>query len=241
MEKYDYILPIGESCITSYNLRKRNLQQAAYPFDWLMDFKLDKFVYYHTTQYKDFLLKENLEEYLDIPPTSNAHYKDIKTNILFVHCFKKNACLSDFDEVKTIFWRRINRFCRHFYKAKRVLLVYTSKSDNYSDEELKKMHAILASHKKKGRLELLYIVNVQQPNIYIYIRLSPEITKVTMSYSNDNFIPGQGGGEYWKGVQPLWDTLLNNYGLTTKFYKVFFKFLACFVPNKKLRKRIRRL
>lgn len=240
MKKYDYILPIGESCITSYNLRKRNLQVEAYPFDWLMDFKLDKFVYYYKSDFNDFLLRDNLKKYLDIPPTSCEHYIDSRTKILFVHCFKKNAELSDFDEVKEKFVKRIDRFKKRF-NSRKVLLIYTSKTDDYSDDELLKLYEQLKTIKKYGVLDILYVLTVPDPYIYIYNHISEHIVKVTMSYSNDGLLPGQGDGKYWKGIQEFWDKLLSDYALTFKWKKTFFKIIACFIPIKKIKKKLRKV
>jgi hypothetical protein len=56
MTEYNFICPIGESCIASHNLRENLLQTESYPFDWLMDCKLDNFIHYIQTDFRDFLL-----------------------------------------------------------------------------------------------------------------------------------------------------------------------------------------
>ncbi|MBR1733845.1 MAG: hypothetical protein IJ730_00085 [Alphaproteobacteria bacterium] len=55
MKQYDFVVPIGESCIASFNLRRLGLQMCSYPFDWLMDFKLKSFSYYLNNNFLDFL------------------------------------------------------------------------------------------------------------------------------------------------------------------------------------------
>lgn len=239
-KKYDFILPIGESCITAYNLRERNLQKEAYPFDWLMDFKLKNFVHCLSVNFSDFLLKENLEPYLDIPPTSNAHYKDKNTGILFVHCFNKEADLKDFDSVNEMFTRRIKRIQKRLAQSKKALLVYTSKSDCYDDKTLIQFYNQIAKSFPNCTIDLMYIVMSEKDNLFATQKISKHIEKIEMTYSEH--IEANKNDE-WKGIKPLWDKLLNDIELKkpSKILKIFFNILSIFLPNKELRHNVNSL
>ena len=41
LQSFDLFVPFGEQCITSWNLRKNNLQTESLPFDWLAHVKLN--------------------------------------------------------------------------------------------------------------------------------------------------------------------------------------------------------
>lgn len=245
LKYYDAILPIGESCITSYNLRIRNLQNSAFPFDWLMDFKLDKFVYYLENDFKDFMLQDNLVPYTDIPPTSCEHYRDIKTNILFVHCFSKPFDINnDFYVIRDKFFKRIQRF-KFFINKKNVLLVYVSKTDCYDNNQIVEFYNKIKKIYNKQNIDLFYIVNVKECDIYQNEVISQHITKFTISYSNEGYLPGQGPNQTWIGLQLLFDKIFENVRLKNDkiliIRKYTLKLLACFCPIKTLRKRIKNI
>lgn len=245
IKHYNAILPIGESCIASYNLRVRNLQKFALPFDWLMDFKLDKFVYYLENDFKDFMLQENLALYTDIPPTDCEHYRDIKTNILFVHCFPKPFDMnSDFDIIRDKFLKRIQRF-KFFIRKKNILLVYVSKIDCYDDRQIIDYHKRIKNIYGKQNIDLFYIVNVKECDIYESYPISQNITKFIISYSNEGYLPGQGPNQTWIGLQPLFDKVFENIRLKNDKILIIKKYalrlLACLCPIKTLRKKIRNI
>jgi hypothetical protein len=237
MKKYDFICPIGESCIASYRLRESLLQIESYPFDWLMDCKLDNFIHYLQTDFCDFLIKENLELYKDIPPTNCEHYKDLTTGTLFVHCFKKNASLDeDFIMVNKIFQRRIKRFRNRIKQSKRILFVYVSKTDLYNDGDLLlKAEKIFQSFNKK-HIDLLYIVTVNE-HVFKETYLSQKVKKVEMQYKDEYSICNR----EWKGISKLFHNVFSKIKLSKQiaYRKKFLKTLAVLIPSKKLRKKAR--
>lgn len=242
---YDAILPIGESCITSYNLRIRKLQIFAFPFDWLMDFKLDKFIYYLENDFSDFMIKDNLVLYTDIPPTNCEHYRDIKTDILFVHCFPKPFNMNNnFNIIRNKFIERIKRF-KYYMNKKNILLVYISKVDCYDDKQIIDYYNKIKSLYKKQNIDFFYIVNVKECNVYKYIVIHKHIKKFIISYSNDGYLPGLGPNQTWIGLQPLFDKIFVNVRLKTdkmlitKKYAI--RFIASLCPIKTLRKKIRNI
>jgi hypothetical protein len=228
--EYGFICPIGESCIASHNLRENLLQVESYPFDWLMDCKLDNFIHYMQTDFHDFLLKENLKLYKDIPPTSCEHYKDVSTGTLFVHCFKKGAPLDeDFMAVYEIFQRRIKRFQNRIKQSRRILFVYVSKTDSYSDEDLmlktekisnilnKKYSGVLS----KKHVDLLYILPINSC-VFKEKYLSKNVKKIEMQYKDEYSTPNI----EWKGIPKLFNKAFSQIKLSKQIaYKKKFFYL----------------
>lgn len=221
MKKYDFICPIGESCITSYNLRRKKLQLQALPFDWLMDFKLESFVHYLLNNFSDFMLLENLELYLDIPPTSCDHYKDKQTGTLFVHCFQSKTILqNEYPLVKEKFDRRITRMQENIKNANKILFVYTSKTDCYSNSDLIDYYNKIIELYPAKTIDFLYILPIKEKCTYKKFKVSSNITKIIMTFTNDKI----SADDEWKGIKKLWDKALSQIKLKKKntlFDKVY--------------------
>jgi len=241
MKKYDFVIPIGESCITSFNLRRLGLQRCSYPFDWLMDFNLDAFYYYLRNNFSDFLIKENLVPYLDIPPTSCWHYRDIITNILFVHCFQKPYSLDEsFDVVKNQFNRRIDRFIRHLKTGKSLLFIYVSKKDCYDDDYLISYLENISILYPQCVIDFVYILTVKQENVYIEQKINEHLNKIVMSYSDENLDPGMGDGNHWQGMHYLFDRALKDITVPKhNILKIVCNILSCLILIKKVKVKIR--
>lgn len=67
-EKYDLICSLGGNCMAASQIRQRGLRVASLPFDWTFivnDKPLYKLAEGFKNKFKDFLLKENLQEMTD--------------------------------------------------------------------------------------------------------------------------------------------------------------------------------
>jgi hypothetical protein len=139
------VIPIGSNCETSHILRKHNLRENAYPFDWncaslemvynvlndnFQDFLNDIFI---GTEINRLYFGDN-DDYI----ISNEKIFPIickKYNILFPHDYNKVDVIS-INKVKNKYKRRIDRFINLIQSNKTIYLVCCNK--NFSLNEWQK-------------------------------------------------------------------------------------------------------
>jgi len=117
-------LPLSEDCYSTSHLDSSNLRSEAYYFDWLI-INTSTCLTLFKNDFKDYLIKENLrcigKNKIKFKHT-DIMVKDIKNNIFYLHHF--NNIDLDFDKVKSMFDRRIERLNNHFKENKKVELYF---------------------------------------------------------------------------------------------------------------------
>ncbi|MDR0678464.1 MAG: hypothetical protein LBF44_02930 [Holosporaceae bacterium] len=149
----------------------------------------------------------------------------------------------DFIEVYEIFQRRIKRFRSKIKQSKKILLVYVSNIDLYTDEDLvlktekisdiltKKYSGILS---RKKHIDLLYILPVNS-QVFKEKYLSENVKKIEMQYKDKYSTPNT----EWKGIPELFNKTFSQVKLSKQiaYKKKFFELLIKLIPFKKLREK----
>lgn len=134
-EKYDLICSLGGNCMATSQIRQRGLRVASLPFDWTFivnDKPLYKLAEGFKNKFKDFFLKENLQEMTDEEKAKTAHedmakYVDTFSNYYYINHFQKNIEIdNEYEKVKEKYDRRIERFIAFVEKADSILFVLST-------------------------------------------------------------------------------------------------------------------
>ena len=182
-KKFDLICSIGEDCACSMYLRKFNLQNGSYPFDWLTKSNFDTRINLIINNFKDFCNKEDFEKLKiirgKVADYKNINYENKKTNFYFYHDFDANLNFNDaYKIVKKRYERRINRFYKHINNSKNILFVFWGRSDVIDNEKLKVYHQQLNNKFRNQNIYLLILENTPNQNNFIYDNISENILKL---------------------------------------------------------------
>lgn len=101
---FDYYVSLGSMCMVASSMSKYGLRSFSAPFDWLVTLNFNEVLHYIETDFKDFLLQENLERLEDQP---NCFY-DKKSGVRFLH--DNENFETEYDKLKDKYNRRIDRF-----------------------------------------------------------------------------------------------------------------------------------
>ncbi len=126
---YDKIIPLGDRCNCTQNLKYYNLRPIGrkFPFDWLKGSDLKSRIDVIMDDFRDFLVADRLQQIDYIKPERAANYRfyDTKTKLVFAHDFPKNLSFADgFQLAVRTFLPKIQRFMNVFAAHEKVLLVY---------------------------------------------------------------------------------------------------------------------
>lgn len=142
-KKYDLICSLGGNCSACHNLIYRNLRLCAFPFDWLYmkeDTVLLNLAKCFANNFSNFMLKENMkfithEEFGPNGHNDRIFYQDIETGYYFLNHFNKKIDENfEYENVKKIMDRRLERFKKILQKSKNILFVL---SNSFEVEEEK--------------------------------------------------------------------------------------------------------
>ena len=162
--KFDLIVSLGEDCACTSYLRRFNLQNHSYPFDWLTNGHFENRIELVVNNFKDFINKDDLKEMerpKHFPPDSlHKYYENTRTKLYFWHDFSLNI---DFDEdynaVKEKYDRRIKRFYEEIEKSEKVLFVWLSHSSVQDVELIKETYSRFTNKFLGKEIFLLMIEN----------------------------------------------------------------------------------
>jgi len=90
--KFDLVISLGEDCPCTSYLRRFNLQDYSFPFDWLTKASFETHINLLVNDFENFLNKENLV-LIQKPENTNVdnkhdYYKDTVLDFYFYHDFK---------------------------------------------------------------------------------------------------------------------------------------------------------
>jgi hypothetical protein len=121
-------VPLAEDCNTTFYLKKVNLRNEAYYFDWII-ISPEVILSFFLSDFKDYLKLENLEELPQSGELGFVGFKPTKIRVVdkvwkvrYLHHF--NYLEKDFIEVKRMFDKRIERLNSHFKKNDSVMFYY---------------------------------------------------------------------------------------------------------------------
>ena len=121
--KYKNIIPLGYYCGICQELERKGFRKYSLPFDWLITEDFEKVLYCIRTSFKDFLVKDNLRQEVDVNPN---YYYDIALDMHFYHDFLSTSTMNQqYGKVKPKYDRRIQRF-QNLIKEPSLYLRYLS-------------------------------------------------------------------------------------------------------------------
>lgn len=186
---YDVIYSIGHDCSCAANLKRFHLRNTSGVLDWLWGPTLSEVFKVLSDDFKDFLIKDDLEKLAKNPVQTNHdlshdYYHNKRNNYEFLHDFPSNIPLSDcFDTVKEKYNRRIARFLDDIYSNKDILLVYLMNHNTfkYSDKELIRLCNAYCLHIGRS-VDFLFIANDQSMGHLISEKaIQKNIVKISLS------------------------------------------------------------
>lgn len=101
---FDYFISLGFTCPVASSMSKYGLRSFSGVFDWLITPDFGWVLHYIETDFKDFLLQENLERYDEYP----LHFRDKQSGFRFLH--ETVGFESRYGELKEKYDRRIGMF-----------------------------------------------------------------------------------------------------------------------------------
>jgi len=220
MRKYDFILPLGSTCVTAHNLRKNGLQKESLPFDWIWIPSVSTITEFFNDDFTSFFRKENLQF---VRNNGDADiYKDTSNHTEFWHDFMVGKNFDEiYPKIKNKYHRRIIRAYEYIDKADSILLFRTikirekrNKNDDHLFAETKmQTHDLINDLKALQRLfpnkkiELLLIYLYCNKHEFLEYDINHDIHICEM-YNDEGF--------GWKGNEQQIAAVLQKYGLTYK-------------------------
>lgn len=209
MEKYDFIIPFGSYCVTSYTLRANSLQTQSLPFDWIYYANLPICIELLRNGFKDFLSKDKLE--YQARESKDFIFKN-SYGIELIHDFKNKDLEIDYDEVSARYKRRIERLYQKIEKAQSILFVNIANIDNYSENQIADYAQELNSLYPHKKVKLLYFS-------YIKGLKKIEVKKQSALFDIINLPEQQGDLVKGKNVLKLYHKLFSKYQLSSETQK----------------------
>lgn len=169
--KYDLCFGIGENCDMSFALRRRGLQIASYPFDWLANSEFEKDLDIVLNEFDKFFEKEDLEKLEGESINRSAKYMNKRNNLHFVHDFPLESNFEDYyDSVRIKYEKRSKRLLTNIKNSKRVLIAFVLHRDNPLQNVLdvvSKYKSLLNDKYPNVVFDFIYIMNTQEQD-YTY-------------------------------------------------------------------------
>ena len=138
--KFDLIFSLGDSCACTSYIRRYNLQNFSYPFDWIRGGNLGVRIDYLLNNFNGFCAKDNLEK-LDKGENSTEvkcdYYIDRVSGLYFIHDFASGVPFDEaYSEVMEKYERRINRLFQEINASQRILCVWQCSNGRESEDNL---------------------------------------------------------------------------------------------------------
>ena len=190
--EYDAIISLGGSCATCLQLRKRELQTYAYPFDYVFcenaQFQFEMLAKLFETNFEGWLKKKNiipLEE-KERGISDLFQYKDGYTGYRYIHDFKKKVSE---DGVYEAFYEKYNRRLKRLYdkieNSKRIMFISDSVSNLTFGDVQRFMDVI--HHKWKNKKFKLSIMNFNSRKDEILEKNNVKIVNLSREKNNYDF------------------------------------------------------
>lgn len=167
--KFDLVISLGEDCACTSYLRRFNLQDYSFPFDWLTKASFETRINLLVNDFENFLNKENL---VLIPKPENTnvdnkhdYYKDTVLDFYFYRDFKSNTNFEkEFIDVKNKYLRRIERLYNAIESSENILFVWWSR-DKHQDEAI--INSSYDKLKDKFKNKEIYLLIIEFSEIQI--------------------------------------------------------------------------
>ncbi|OGI23231.1 MAG: hypothetical protein A2287_07765 [Candidatus Melainabacteria bacterium RIFOXYA12_FULL_32_12] len=249
--EYDFIFSIGEDCACTGYLRKHNLQNFSYPFDWLTKASFESRIDLLVNDFKDFLNPEDIKFLPKNPELNNDpnydYYENIRTGFYFYHDFPANSdLLVNLNVVEEKYARRINRLYKHIAEAQTILIVWLSRDKFIDENRLKVAYEKIDSKFPDKNIDFLILENDsnRKPNECECVSVTDNIKKYV--YDNASYDYSNPMAECMGNIEQT-SKIFDNYKMNVKLKvlienkikMVLGKFIALFIPTRSLRRRFK--
>ena len=168
------IIPLGGTCSIAYQLKKNNLRNKAYPFDWVRISNLSNINHLLENNFDKFFLDLKLVEFSKNFKVNNMNGSYIYKNNFckFYHDFDSKINDKNFLLFKEKYLRRINRFYEKIKNSKKILFI-REEIGNLSENKIKKFLEIIDTFNSKLEFKLKIITinkkleKINLPNVEI--------------------------------------------------------------------------
>lgn len=190
-KKFDLIFSLGEDCACSSYLRRFNLQEYSYPFDWLTRANFFVRIDLLLNEFQGFLNKENLVKldkstFKGQKDEKNDYYWCKKTDFNFYHDFDNKIPFDEsFKLVKTKYQRRIQRLYKEIKSAQNILIIWWSRDKHQDINKVIQAHQAL-SQKFNSQTIYMLLMEFDKQEKQIFYPLSSI---------------GMGGGDYGLSIR----------------------------------------
>ena len=180
---YDFVVSLGETCISSGNLRRNKLQYESFPFDWI-GITLEQAVQMLKTHFRNFLELQNLR--LSARAENHDRYMDVVQQIEFVHDFDSNTDPSvNFEKVKDKYLRRIERLFQRLGESRSILFAISA-NRHIKDEILKQQWQELQNLCPQAQVDLICFELPQGNKSVEKHRISDHVQRFVLTSPNPN-------------------------------------------------------
>ena len=239
-KKFDLIVSLGCNCGCASYLKKYNLRDYSYPYDWLYGSTFEKKVDLIVNDFDGFLVKENLRHFFhkgEEVKSHYSHYEDMDTGLCSIHDFPADLSLDEsYGEVHAKYQRRIARLYEKGAQAREILFIWLCLNDAPSDESVLEAQAAL-SRKFKKDVNVLVLENDNSLGDVQEKRLHPCALKVKGPFDS-------GKGYLYSEYTPI-DAVFSRINGRKQYGHVLFRILmrmCCwFVPSRHLRRKLRNI
>ncbi len=121
---FEYFISLGPSCFIASSMGKYGLRSFSAPFDWLITSDFNWVLHYIETDFKDFLLKENLETYNE----NFYNFREKNSGFIFLH--EPENFELNYEKIRDRYNRRIKRFLEKT-KSKVCYLRYMRSQEDF--------------------------------------------------------------------------------------------------------------
>ena len=230
-EVYDIIFSMGIICANTTALRKCNLQDYSFPWDWIAGIDLKGRFEEMINGFLDwFHVEDFVKTGSRMHPEPCDIYKNTRKGLTFVHDFPLNVSIEEsLPTVKARYERRQKRMMECINKAKRILFVYMEppwEKNIYTFDYLKECHKYISEKYPDKEIRIKYFCSSKDEPEHV-IDGGVEIFKFNYEPLTENPQPGE----------------VNNKALRDKFKNVrlkrefSFKRIKNFIFNYRISKR----
>lgn len=190
--KYDLVFSLGAACSCTQVLRRRNLQLASYPLDWLFGSDFSGRIELLANDFTDFINKEDLEYTFSERSISCDAYYNKSNDLTFNHDFPTGVDLNEsYDIVRAKYNRRIERLLQNIKDARKILIAYIETPDASkhadNDDIIKGVEKIRAKYPDK-QIDFICLISdgTMQPKKYkTEILQRGGVIKITGNYGRN--------------------------------------------------------
>lgn len=220
IQKFDYIISLGENCRTAMALRDLGLRKTSFPFDWhgVRDFSVageggfSKKIDIICNNFENFFNLADYEEFFEKWETEHRLILNRRTGLQFLHEFPKDISVAEyFPSFETKYQRRIDRLYSVLNSDSSILFVFIEFFSHLSDEEITCTCRKLT--KKFSNPDINFLIIKNNENIGKEKIIKRElISNVHVYEINNGFSNEQAEGFGNIGNQSLYERIILNYG-----------------------------